>query len=69
LKPAYAIVRHDLYYSKETPIEHKITIKKVVLDLAYAESEVERLNKINEDKRCYYFWQYTRIEEDQIGGE
>ena len=64
MKPAYAIIRHDRYYSKDTPIEHKITVKKVVSDLAYAEDEVKRLNELNGGHDCYYFWQYTRIEEE-----
>ena len=65
MKPAYAIVRYDFYQTDvECPIECKITVKKVVFDLAYAESEVKRLNEIN-GEHSLYFWQYTRIEDGE----
>jgi hypothetical protein len=60
-KPVYAIIRFDEEFSE---IESKITIKKIVFDIEYAKHEVERLNKLNGEKGCKYFWQLTRLESD-----
>jgi hypothetical protein len=30
--------------------------------MACPEAEVERLNELNADKNCLYFWQYTRVD-------
>lgn len=40
----------------------RITVKKVVRLKERAEQEVERLNKLNADKGCEYFYQLTRLE-------
>ena len=42
--------------------EDKVTVKRVVWNLDEARAEVERLNRINQDKGCRYFWQYTRVD-------
>jgi hypothetical protein len=55
---AYAVVRIDHY--KSFPPE-SVTVKEIVRSQEVAESEVERLNRINADKECSYFWQYTRL--------
>jgi DNA-binding PadR family transcriptional regulator len=54
----YAIVRIDRYVSNSAD---SITVKEIVRSQAIAESEVERLNRINADKECLYFWQATRL--------
>jgi hypothetical protein len=41
-----------------------VTIKEVVLDLAEAKREVDRLNRLNESKGCRYFWQGTCFFDD-----
>jgi hypothetical protein len=38
-----------------------VTVKEVFLDRKLAEAEVERLNELNSEKSCRYFWQYTRL--------
>ena len=38
-------------------------MKRVVWDEALAEREVQRLNELNAAKGCFYFWQYTRVDE------
>jgi hypothetical protein len=38
-----------------------VTVKEVLLSQERAEVEVERLNKLNSEKGCRYFWQYTRL--------
>jgi hypothetical protein len=63
---AYAVVRLDSFQidggTVDTDrLEHAITVKEVLLDQARAEAEVERLNKLNADKRCHYFCQHTRL--------
>jgi hypothetical protein len=53
----YAIVRLDLFIDNQ---EHAVTVKEVVPTLDEAEAEVKRLNLLNSDKDCRYFWQATR---------
>jgi hypothetical protein len=70
--PGYAIVRIDEFIASPEPgtvtepqncsWNTKVRIKKIVPSVEIAISEIERLNKVNEDKNCIYFWQYTRLE-------
>ena len=58
--PGYAIIRLDL-----DPVyadEDRYTVKRVVWSEAAAVAEVARLNEVNADKNCRYFWQYTRVD-------
>jgi hypothetical protein len=57
----FAIVRLDEFVGPETPLERRITVKKVVRGLDAAEREVERLNKLQKEG-VRYFWQHTRLE-------
>jgi hypothetical protein len=64
--PAYAVVRLDYFLIDggtvdAAHLERAVTVKEVLLDQARAEVEVERLNKLNADKQCHYFCQYTRL--------
>lgn len=59
-EPAYAIIRVDLYKTSES-WENRITVKCIMWDLGVAEQEVKRLSELNEEKGCYYFYQYTRV--------
>lgn len=61
--PAYAIIRVD-HYLETTDINTLYTVKKIVKSIERAEEEVQRLNDLNKDKKCKYFFQYTRIERD-----
>lgn len=54
----YAIIRIDNFGSG---IKEKVTVKSIVFDIEVAEKEVVRLNKINKDKDCEYYWQTTRL--------
>jgi hypothetical protein len=58
--PGFAIVRIDLYLDDP---EERVTVKRIVWEQALAEAEVARLNEVNSDKQCRYFWQYTRVDE------
>ena len=54
----YAIVRLD------GPVESSddcVYVKEIVSTQAIAEAEVQRLNELNADKHCKYFWQITRL--------
>jgi hypothetical protein len=62
----YAIIRWEKRANKNTPINLRFTVKKIVVDPAYAEREVERLNKLNGEKGSYYFSQLTRFEAEPI---
>jgi hypothetical protein len=59
----FAVLRVDEYYTSDTPIEQKVIVKEIVSTQEIAEREVERLTRINADKRCRYFWQVTRFVE------
>jgi hypothetical protein len=58
IEAVYAVVRVDHYIA--VPAD-SFTVKEIVRSQEIAESEVERLNRINADKDCSYFWQYTRL--------
>ena len=54
----YAIVRFDRF---QDSAEHSFTVKAIVRSRDIAELEVKRLNEVNADKDCTYFWQITRL--------
>ena len=54
----YAIVRFD---REMQSWENSFTLKEIVRTQDIAESEVKRLNEVNADKDCLYFWQTTRL--------
>ena len=62
-KAAFAIVRVDQFHSEETSLVERITVKKIVFSKEFAESEVERLTRLNIEKGCIYFVTSTRISE------
>jgi hypothetical protein len=62
----YAIVRYETDADENTPIDLRVTVKKVVVDPHYAEKEVKRLNDLNKEKSCYYFYQVTRFEDTPV---
>jgi hypothetical protein len=59
---AYAILRAD---SGKTRIEDAVTVVKILTDQESVAVETHRLNEINREKGCKYWWQATRIELDQ----
>ena len=68
MEHVYAIIRYDEFLS-DFDIESKITVKKVVRNIERAKSEVDRLNKVNAARKCRYFWQLTRLEDEHKHGE
>ena len=58
----FAVVRVDMFHGLEVPAESLVVVKKVVWTQEVAEAEVARLNHLNQDKGCVYFWQITRLE-------
>ena len=65
-EPAYAIIRIDDIESADVSLEDRVTVKSVVWSLDRARSEVDRLNGLNQDKGCRYFWQYTRVDRRDV---
>jgi hypothetical protein len=65
-KHVYAIIRHETDADESTPIDLRVTVKKVVDDPHYAEREVQRLNDLNKGKGSYYFYQVTRLEDTPV---
>jgi hypothetical protein len=59
---AFAIVRVDGNIDNREEPSNLIVVKKVVWSEEAAESEVARLNRLNADKGCVYFWTITRVE-------
>ena len=73
--PVYAIIRldvrlHDLSafegHSNMPETATTVTIKKIVASIDVAEREVERLNELNGDEGCRYYWQHTRLYPDDL---
>jgi hypothetical protein len=56
----YPIVRIDTPLH-ESDAEHKITVVKVLTSQVGAEAEVSRVNEINADKSCKYFYRTSRL--------
>jgi hypothetical protein len=54
----YAVVRFDRHVQSW---ENTFTVKEIVRTQDIAESEVKRLNDVNAEKDCLYFWQTTRL--------
>jgi hypothetical protein len=54
----YAVIRFDPGAGEP---ELQFTVKEIVRTDLQAESEVQRLNALNAEKGCRYFWQETRL--------
>lgn len=73
--PVYAIIRlnsrlGDLQAvagsSNAPEASTTITIKKIVASIEAAREEVERLNELNGNEGCRYYWQHTRLYPDDL---
>lgn len=65
MKHGFAIIRIDKIKSRRIfNYDELVIIKKIVWTQIKAEAEVIRLNKLNNNKGCIYFWQLTRIEKE-----
>jgi len=61
----YAIIRLDKDVISGGIIDrNQVMVKKVVLSKEKAEQEVDRLNRLNTDKGCEYYYQITRLERE-----
>jgi hypothetical protein len=54
----YVVIRVDEFESASG--DELITIKEILPTLDEAVAEVERLNRLQEGKRCHYFWRLGR---------
>jgi hypothetical protein len=57
----YAIVRVNEFQPPTSAWDVRVTVKEVVATRDDAQREVERLNAVKRGKRCFYFWQLTRM--------
>jgi hypothetical protein len=73
--PVYAITRLtprlvDLQAikgnSNAPEVSTSVTVKKIVASVETAKKEVDRLNELNGDKGCHYYWQHTRLYSDDL---
>jgi hypothetical protein len=58
----YPIVRIDKPFNEAHPT-NTLSVVKVLTSQAAAETEVSRLNAINANKRCVYFYDTSRLVE------
>lgn len=67
---AYAVLRVDHYLAPAAPWEYKgvlaagpgnVKVKEVLMDAEEARREVVRLNQLNAEKDCTYYWQSCRL--------
>lgn len=65
----YAIIRYESDADEMTPIDLRVTVKKVVCDPDYAEKEVQRLNELNKERGSHYFYQVTRFEDALVAAQ
>jgi hypothetical protein len=56
----YPIVRIDLPLDERT-LTHKVTVVKVLTSQGAADTEASRLNQLNGDKHCVYFYCTSRL--------
>lgn len=61
-KQVFAVIRFDFWPDRPEMVKG-MTVKEIVPTQARAESEVERLNKLNSPKGAHYIWQATRLVE------
>lgn len=54
----HAVVRHDEFCQD---IADAVTVVAVVPCKEEALAEVERLNELNDEKRCHYFWTPAKV--------
>ena len=72
-KQGYAVIRVDNFGNEAHVDEYtvngetlpaagpgNVTVKEIVFDACEAQSEVMRLNNLNSDKNCRYYWQSRR---------
>jgi hypothetical protein len=60
-EPCFAVVRIDRFLADVATLQNLITVKEIVMSKETAQSEVDRLNKLNGPKDCVYFWTQTRL--------
>ena len=73
-KQGYAVIRVDNFGSEAqveeftldgitvpAPGPANVTVKEIVFDATEARDEVIRLNNLNRDKNCRYYWQSTHV--------
>ena len=66
---AYVVLRLDQFQLRDgVPDDPRVylTAKEVVWAEDEAKSEVDRLNRLNADKDCHYWWQGVRVERRDI---
>jgi hypothetical protein len=59
---AFAVCRHDAFQTPEASLHDRLRIKKIVFSRVLAESEADRLNRLNGSKNVQYFVITARIE-------
>jgi len=61
--PIWVVVRVDGLIDRHDPqtLRNRITVVEAFPTVDEAEAEVTRLNEVNADKGCVYFWAPTRF--------
>jgi len=68
-EPVFAIVRFDEFHPESTPLDHRVSVVRIVRDQGTAESEVDRLTDANSHKGCRYRCYATRLVEESDAPE
>lgn len=61
----FVILRADAYDEGEQVSEH-VVVKKVVSTKPRAEEEVERLNALNAQRGCRYYFEIAQFEKGEV---
>ena len=66
----FVVLRYDIN-NNFTPesMANQISATKAFLTKEMAEAEVQRMNIVNSDKSCNYFWTVARLAKEKIGEE
>jgi hypothetical protein len=68
VEQVFVILRADAYEEGESVVEH-VSVKKVVLEEGRAKEEVDRLNTLNSEKGCRYYFEVARMDRNSGGRE
>ena len=64
----YALLRLDEFREADTPVEARVTVKKVLRDKQGIAREVKRLNELYANENCRYWWQETLLHSVETEG-
>jgi hypothetical protein len=66
----YAVIRCDKFHRPDADVQTTVTVKEIHPTMEIAAAEVERLNKLAEERgvESVYWWQTTRWRDEPLQG-